>query len=409
MSDVNGSNGVRQGCSILRPARVLLACALVALGGGCASKLPSDAIANETFLKSDTIEIALGKDATDSPPLTIQFLGVGGFSLEAPDRKIITAPSYSNPSLWRMLPGVTIEPNKKYIDEAFPHSLRSNGAVGPPSVEAVLVGHSHYDHLLDVPRLLDMHIPGAKVYGSETMSAILNVKGYPCGGPGDPDAVAVHLRDQVDKEWVELGEEGDRRFRILPMTSSHAPHLLGRTFQKGKRECGDTFTVRTAWDWEMGEVYAYLIDYVDTRTDAILYRIFYQDSAGTVALDKQCGGDGQASCETFCAQDHGDTRYLQCEIQERWVDIALVTLAGADKEPGTGRQAPRALVETLQADLYIVGHWEDFFGSHGKEPRVARGSDARAYIDNLDASISQGAQWVLPLPGESISINTPVQ
>jgi L-ascorbate metabolism protein UlaG (beta-lactamase superfamily) len=37
----------------------------------------------------------------------------------------------------------------------------------------LLVGHAHYDHLLDVPRILQTHAPQAKVYGSKTMGHIL--------------------------------------------------------------------------------------------------------------------------------------------------------------------------------------------------------------------------------------------
>ena len=40
-------------------------------------------------------------------------------------------------------------------------------------VEMVLVGHSHYDHLLDVPYVMQKYAMNAVVYGSKTMGHIM--------------------------------------------------------------------------------------------------------------------------------------------------------------------------------------------------------------------------------------------
>ncbi|MEX5669996.1 hypothetical protein ABFV57_34680, partial [Pseudomonas neuropathica] len=74
---------------------------------------------------------------------------------------LLLAPSFSNPALlnhegW---PPLRVEPNKQRIDKYMPKA---------DDVTMILVGHSHFDHLLDVPRVMEKHAPLAKVYGSHT-------------------------------------------------------------------------------------------------------------------------------------------------------------------------------------------------------------------------------------------------
>ena len=41
------------------------------------------------------------------------------------------------------------------------------------AVHAILVGHSHYDHLMDVPLIARRYVPNATIYGSLTTKRIL--------------------------------------------------------------------------------------------------------------------------------------------------------------------------------------------------------------------------------------------
>src|SRR5690554_4524019 len=49
--------------------------------------------------------------------------------------------------------------NHKKIDKFMPESSEA---------QIILVGHAHYDHLLDVPYVMQKHAPKAQLYGSQT-------------------------------------------------------------------------------------------------------------------------------------------------------------------------------------------------------------------------------------------------
>jgi len=87
-----------------------------------------------------------------SDALTIQYLGVGGWLFRMGETALLTAPFYSHPGtvevgFWRIS-----------MDTARVDSLL------PPvdDVRAILVGHAHYDHLMDVPYIARVRAPDAE-------------------------------------------------------------------------------------------------------------------------------------------------------------------------------------------------------------------------------------------------------
>jgi hypothetical protein len=345
---------------------------------GCSGS--SSQFASKTHRIKDSNEVTISAlPNNDQAELTIQYLGVGGFLFEINNERLLTAPFFSNPYFSKNIPFNNIKSNPKYIEARFPGKLKSN----ENGVKAVLVGHSHYDHLMDVPYLMENYLEDAKVYGSTTMTAILNNFGIDCGSRGIASAISVNEKAE-NKEWIDIP---DSQIRILPIRSSHAPHFFGMTFQKGHYKCGEQFDLRSAWDWKMGNVYAYLIDFQDDKGNT-LFRIYYQDSASNP--------DGPNS-----------GLVPQQLIEDRSVDITILVLASS----GNVKNYPQSRVANTEAELYIVGHWEDFFGSYDREPIVARGSDENRFIADLEKTIhleqkpGEISHWVLPLPLETITVN----
>ena len=74
--------------------------------------------------------------------IKITYLGVSGFLIERGDFEVMTAPFFSNPPVTRLPIG--IEPNTDLIDAGL-HDIPL------AHVKAILVGHAHCDHLMDVP------------------------------------------------------------------------------------------------------------------------------------------------------------------------------------------------------------------------------------------------------------------
>src|SRR3990172_3009383 len=92
---------------------------------------------------------------------------------------------------------------------------------------AILVGHAHYDHLLDVPRVALTHAPRAVILGSRT---VMNTLGT-WSGVADRVVLVDSLAGDQDHPgiWVDVSPG----LRVLPLRSHHAPHFDGYTLYKG--------------------------------------------------------------------------------------------------------------------------------------------------------------------------------
>ena len=73
---------------------------------------------------------------------------------------------------------------------------------------------------------------------------------------------------------------------------------------------------------------------------------------------------------------------------------------------GTNRQR-NSVVYNTKADLYIVGHWEDFFDDHGKDPRISFRIDQFEFGTDLNSAICESgieSQWLMPSQGSVIKV-----
>ena len=102
--------------------------------------------------------------AARSSRVTLTYLGVAGWSLESSAGALLVDPY------------VTRAP---VVDEAAPLDPDEAAirAFTPARVEAILVGHSHYDHLLDVPSIARR--TGARVVGTESTANVALAAGVP--------------------------------------------------------------------------------------------------------------------------------------------------------------------------------------------------------------------------------------
>lgn len=102
--------------------------------------------------------------APSGPSLRIRWLGTAGHVISTEDTTVLLDPFLTRPSLR----GLT-RPLRS--DEDAIHAWI------PPRVDAILVGHSHYDHLLDAPTIARMR--SARIAGSETTVAVARASGVP--------------------------------------------------------------------------------------------------------------------------------------------------------------------------------------------------------------------------------------
>lgn len=104
-----------------------------------------------------------------APPLTgkhvtLTYLGTAGFVLQNQERTVVLDPFLSRPGLLRTLFG------RLTVDEERVQRLI-------PKADDVLIGHAHYDHILDAPALCQQ--TGARLIGSRAAMMVGRAAGVP--------------------------------------------------------------------------------------------------------------------------------------------------------------------------------------------------------------------------------------
>jgi L-ascorbate metabolism protein UlaG (beta-lactamase superfamily) len=140
--------------------------------------------------------------------LSLTYLGVAGWHLAAPDFAILIDPYVTRLSLLRM---------------TFGRAVPDTNAVARyvPPADAVLVTHPHYDHIMDVPEVVQRQgIPAyASAQGCELLTALgVNEGQQRCIAPGD--------RLEIGPFSVEVYESRHRTiFGQIPAEGPLADHL----------------------------------------------------------------------------------------------------------------------------------------------------------------------------------------
>jgi L-ascorbate metabolism protein UlaG (beta-lactamase superfamily) len=304
--------------------------------------------------------------------VTFTYLGVGGFIIRAGDESLMTAPSFSHPSLPAIAtPTWPIHSDSAAVDRALHRFL---GAELEPlaHVRAILVGHSHYDHLMDVPLIARRYLPDVPIYGTLTTKRILMGDSSIRAHPGRIDSLAP-ADSAIATAW-RVGRWNytpSRRFRFMAVRSSHAPNWWFITVAPCHAHHDRTSLPRTAWGWCVGEPVSYIIDILDAAQRPV-FRIFYQDAATRpldVVLPPFAGDDQHA------------------------IDVAIVC-AGNFKKVA---EYPTLLLAALRPKYVILGHWEDFFHDPENAPTPVRLTDTNELATRLD-ELGAG-HWMTLVPG----------
>jgi hypothetical protein len=289
----------------------------------------------------------------DHTPHTVQirYLAVGGFIIQRGDDVVMTAPFYTNPPEHFLLGLSQASPNTTLINS----QLHEKWAA---KTTAILVGHTHYDHFMDVPLIAKNIAPNAVLYGSETMKQLAMAPPHPV----DPTKIVVVTdvggHDRVDYrrcgvgppegchhgpdsgDWIKLSEG----VRIRALCSRHAaPRIAKGCLTSVPAE------PRRVGDWKLGDTYAYLIDFLDAAGNPD-FRVYYQDTATSPTY-------GYVSDDL---------------VRDKKVDVALLCAAGFDWV----KDNPAGIMRNTKPRYVIYGHWESFF-----KPLPERPLESLPYFD----------------------------
>lgn len=290
-----------------------------------------------------------GLETHDTPPgangVSIRFLGVGGFLIRKGSDVVMTGPLYTSPTVPALLAGLlegdANGPQTFYAQ----HHIDADAA----DIRAILIGHAHYDHLMDVPFFMD-RARQATVYGSTSTRNVL--AGYGAQYAARVEALNEPRRDRVDSrnchgpipgtdcgtwsgapgEWVFV-PAAQGRVRVRAFCSAH-PNQVVNAIHFWPGCVTQPLTSRPAHPDVMreGEVLTFLVDFLENG--AVAFRVYYQD-----------------------APTHGPVGWVPPEVLGgREVDVALLNAGNFDAV-----QDPERIVGNLHARNVLIHHWENFF------------------------------------------------
>jgi L-ascorbate metabolism protein UlaG (beta-lactamase superfamily) len=308
--------------------------------------------------------------------IKVTYLGVAGFLIEARGHSLLTGPSFTNPSLdsvtptrYRFLKGRApeIHPNTQLIDRLLPAAA--------DNASMILVGHGHYDHLLDVPYVANTRARNAEIYGSATVRHMLM---------GD-STLRAHASRVIAISGTDVGKvdrigkwfpSKDGAFRVMALEADHANTLnlfqrWGFLFADGTIDKDLPELPRRAEDWKLGEPYSYLIDVLGADGSPV-FRIYFQDAPNTAPLG-----------------------FPPASLGGRRVDLAILCVATArNVDP----PSPDSLVKILRPKYAIMAHWESFFRPQTLPIYLNPASDVDAFVLSLMKTMPPDATWAMPMP-----------
>ncbi|MCP4130518.1 MAG: MBL fold metallo-hydrolase [bacterium] len=172
--------------------------------------------------------------------IRIAWLGTAGIYLWDDRSGILIDPYVSRHGIWRVLLGLPLKPKFSLIEDSIQR-------LGNSKPHAVIVSHSHFDHLSDAPYFAEK--TGSMLVGAESS---LNI-GRSAGLPGDT------LKQVTPGESMKIGN-----FKISFIESRHGPTVMGRVPYPGKIRTSPALPL-SAGQFKPGKVFSILIEHPQGR------------------------------------------------------------------------------------------------------------------------------------------------
>jgi L-ascorbate metabolism protein UlaG (beta-lactamase superfamily) len=237
---------------------------------------------------------ALGRSGS-ADCILVRWLGTAGFAVEYEGHCVLIDPYVTRASLARCVSG-RVRPDIGAIVRHVPRA------------DAIVVGHTHFDHALDVPEIA--RVTGARVFGSRSAAALCRSAGVP---DGDVDVV-----EREPGAQPEVREVGPFVLRFLP--SAHSRVALGRVPLPGDIADCDHVPMRVE-HYRCGAVFGVEIR-VAGRT---IYHV-------------------------------GSAEIVEGNVDTRNVDLLLMCVAGWT----AGRDVPERVAHSLGPGAVLLCHWDNF-------------------------------------------------
>jgi L-ascorbate metabolism protein UlaG (beta-lactamase superfamily) len=235
--------------------------------------------------------------------ISFRWTGVSGFILDDGDKTLYFDPNLTMVRIWDWLPFQTVESNPKLVKYW-------TDKCELKKVDAIIINHSHTDHILDAPAILKKF--GGEVFGSN--STLNYMRGM------EINEKRLHEIDFNDS--FSIG-----RFDIKVIKVVHPPHIFDFMLAKGKIE-KPLKTPASPWDFKVGKTFSFYITHPE----------------GTILF---------SSVATLPKQD---------PLQGLKADVLMVTIA----KRGETKNFVQKRILPVQAKKVIALHYDDFFNPLNK-------------------------------------------
>ena len=284
--------------------------------------------------------IHFSRAALGSGPFIVRWLGTAGFAVECDGHTVLIDPYLTRASLWTCLRG----------------GLRSDPALvrrHAPRADAIVLGHTHFDHALDAPSIALS--TGARVFGSHSAAALCRAHRVPEAQIVDVEALCADR-----PSGPHVAEVGPMRLRFFP--SAHSRFLLGRVPFPGEISDCDDIPMPMS-HYRCGAVFGLEIS-AHGRT------IFHVGSAELVEEGLRDG--------------------------PRQVDLALLCVAGWT----SSRDLPERAVRALSPRAVLLSHWDDFLRPIDRPAKALPAMRMPALVERLARASRDVEVGTLPILGE---------
>ncbi|MBJ6760814.1 hypothetical protein JGU66_08560 [Myxococcaceae bacterium JPH2] len=319
----------------------------------------------------------LASRPSEGDSLEVTYLGVGGYVLRHGSDVVVLAPSFSNPGILSLVAHGLAGGLKWDPDQVKACMSRAEQIAGPTQdASLVLVGHSHYDHLMDTAEMLQsgQWFPKARILGSATTGHLLA-----------PFGLSDRF-DDVTKFASRNGKPGEplknktSTVRVYPIASDHSPHFMHLKLLSAAHLTEDAKTKPSnpRSGWLEGETYAYVVDFLKEANGPVAFRLYYEDAASSPnvgLIPDDLKQDGHR------------------------VDVSI-TCVGAYEQISASHY-PQEVLASTRPRYVILGHWEDFFGNDClKPPSIVRmtGRKGLSRFIRRVGEVTPESRCVLPVP-----------
>lgn len=267
--------------------------------------------------------------------VSVRWLGTAGFEIRAGGSSILIDPYITRAPLGACVLR-PLEPDLAQIARI------------TPQADAVIVGHTHFDHAMDVPVIARR--TGATVFGGKSAVAL-------CRASLVPETKLVNVERETGQEPL-VAEVGPFRLRFAP--SAHSRFALGRVPFPGEiQDC----------------------DHVPLRTEQ--YR---------------CGAVFRVEIEVFgrTIVHLGSAELIERAAPPKDIDLLLLCVAGWQ----SSERFPERVARALDPKAVLLSHWDNFFRPLDQPAVVLPAMGVQKLSDRLTKVARDAKVGAVPILGE---------